>query len=301
VNAWLAVALLATASGAAPGLPSPPAVDGVLALAPRATSACNAAIPFEKAERAYFAAERDHQAPLERNDPVLAFVLEGMACRAAEFPYSRTLASPPTDQRIPATFPYRAATETFMRTGREHLRARQLDAAEAEFRKAIVLGRLLYEEPGFTIIQDAISMSILARGAEGLGDVALARGDRKTAALCARYVTDSRAYLEGATRFTKALPYAALLDEPQKQAERVAEIAALDDPALRLSLRGEILLFVALARPLLKAPVPAADAALERSRRDPDARFRTLGEWASRLDAESARRIIRELGPSPFR
>ncbi len=301
MNALLAVVLSGLVSGEALRLPSAPDVRPIVALAPRPDGSCNAATFFARAEEAFFKTDHAAQAPLAADDPVLALVLEGMSCRGAEFPYSKTLAMPPTDQRIPASRVYRAATETFVRRGREQLRAGALSAAEAEFRKAIVLGTLLYEEPGITVIQDTISLSILARGAEGMGDVALARRDKATADVCSRFITDARAYLEGASRFVKSLPAPrALLDHSAEQVDTVAAVAALDGPAVRPSLRLEILLSLALAHALLDAPPPAASQALERARHDADPRLRALGEWALRLDPAEARRIALQLAQSPW-
>ncbi len=301
MSALLAVVWLGLGWGEALHLPSAPDVRPIAALAPRPERSCNAAVFFSRAEEAFFKGDRVAQGPLAADDPVLALVLEGMSCRSAEFPYSKTLTMPPTDQRIPASRLYRAATETFVRNGRELFQAGKPSAAEAGFRKAIVLGMLLYEEPGITVIQDTISLSILARGAEGLGDVALARGDKATAELCSRFIDDTRAYLEGASRFVKALPAPrALLDRPAEQAGTVAAVAALDHPTVRASLRLEILLSLALARALLDAPPPAARQALERARQDPDPRLRALGEWALRLDSAEARRIAQQLAQSPW-
>ncbi len=297
----LATVLLSLgAAGVGHSLPAPPDTRAVLALAARPTGACNAATFFEQAETAYFKGQRAAQAPLPAGDPVLGLVLQGMSCGSCSFPYSQSLAVPPTEQRIPASRPYRAAAETFVRSGRELMRAGRQAEAEAEFRKAIVLGRLLYEDPGITVIQDAVSLSILSRGAEGLGDLALARGDRATAEGCARFIAETRAYLEGSSRFVKGLPYQGLLDRPADQSEIVAAVAALDRPGLRLSLRVEVLMFVALARPLLGAVPAAADEALERARHDDDPRMKALGEWGSGLGAGEARRVIRMAAVSPW-
>ncbi len=298
MSIFVAIVLFGVSAG--PALPPVPDVSAVAALAPRPSGECNAADFFAQAETAFFSGNRDPDAPLSPDDPVMAYLLEGMACRSAVFPYSKTLAIPPTDQRIPASRPYRAATETFVRSGRQLARAGRLDAADAEFRKAIVLGTLLYEEPGITIVQDAISLSILSRGAEGLGDTALARGDSATAAVCSRFVTKARAYLEASSGFVKALPLRALAARLEDQEERVAAVAALDAPGLRPSLRVEILMFAALARPLLKTTPPSVDRALERASRDVDPRIRALAGWASGLGVEEARRIIGTLASSPW-
>jgi hypothetical protein len=298
VNAFLAVALLTIDAGA--GLPAVPDVGPVIALAPRPSGECNAATFFAKAEKAFFAKSRETDAPLSADDPAMIEIRKGMACRSAVFPYSKTLALPPTDQRIPASRPYRAAAETFLRSGRQLLQAGQLNAAEAEFRKLIVLGTLLYEEPGITVIQDTISLSLLSRGAEGLGDAALARGDAATARVCARFVTAARAYLEGASGFVKTLSYRGLLDRPVEQQGTVSAIAALDTPTLRPALRLEILMFIALARPLLGATSASVDRTLERASRDRDPRIKALGEWALGLSAQDARRIIGTLATSPW-
>jgi hypothetical protein len=295
---------LAASGAAVPSLPTPPDVGGLVALAPRPTGPCNAATYFERAEQAFVASGRaDAKLPLRAlapDDPVLALVLQGMGCRTCEFPYSRTMAIPPTEQRIPASSLYRSAAEAFVEKGRSLQQQGRRDEAEGEFRKAVVLGRLLFEDPGITVIQDAISLSVLERGAEGLGDLALARGDARRAETCARFLAGARAYLEGSSRLVKGFPIRGLRDAPSAQREAVAAIAALDAPGLRGSLRVEVLMFVALARPVVADPPPVVSQALERARRDRDPRIRALAEWGLRLDVREAQRLIAQLAGSPW-
>jgi hypothetical protein len=299
----LLVGLMAPGSAQEP-LPEPPDVRELVALASRLTRPCNAASFFEQAERAFLASGRaDASLPpraLTDDDPVLALVLQGMSCRSCEFPYSRTMALPPTEQRIPASSLYRAVAQTFVEKGRSLQQQGKLADAEGEFRRAVVLGALLFGDPGITVIQDAISLSILQRGAEGLGDLALARGDARRAESCARFIAGARAYLEGCSRFVKGLPYRGLRDAPAAERETVARVAALDAPGLRASLRVEILMFLALARAVVAEPPSGASQALARARRDRDPRIRAIAEWGLRLDAREARRQLTLLASSPW-
>lgn len=285
-------------------LPAPPDAGALIALVPRPAGPCNAASFFERAEQAFVASGRaDTKLPpraLSPDDPVLALVLQGMGCRSCEFPYSRTMAVPPTEQRIPASSLYRSVVEAFVEEGRRLQKRGQLNEAEDEFRKVVMLGTLLYEDPGVTLIQDAISLSALQRGAEGLGDIALARGDKQRAEICVRFMSAARAYLEGSSLFVKRLPYGGLRDAPSAQREAVAAVAALDAPRLRTSLRVEVLMLVALARPVIPDPPPSLWQALERGRLDPDPRIRAIAEWGQRLDAGEARGQISLLADSPW-
>lgn len=299
----LLLGLSALRPAAAP-VPELPAVGEIVALAPRPPGPCNAATFFQSAEQAFVARNRADAAlalrALAPDDPVLALVLQGMSCRSCEFPYSRTMAIPPTEQRIPASSLYRSAAETFVEEGRRLEKQGRLGEAEAEFRKAIVLGRLLLEDPGITLIQDAISLSVLQRGAEGLGDVALARGDARRAETCSRFIVGARAYLEGSSRLVKGFPIRGLRDAPSAQREAVAAIAALDAPEVRGSLRVEILMFVALALPVVADLPPAVRGVLERARADRDPRIRAIAEWGRSLDAREAQRQITLLAGSPW-
>ncbi len=285
-------------------LPELPDVRDVLALAPRGVRPCNAATYFEEAEKAFVAtgranARRPPQA-LAAGDPVLALVLQGMRCRSCEFAYSRTMAIPPTEQRIPASSLYRSAAESFIEEGRRLQTQAKPAEAEAAFQKAVALGTLLFEDPGITLIQDAISLSVLQRGAEGLGDMALARGDRRQAEVCSRFIAGARAYLEGSTRLVKGFPILGLRDAPSAQREAVAKIAMLDAPELRGSLRVEILMFVGLARPLIADLPPAVGRALARARGDRDPRIRAIAEWAHGLDRREALQQVQLLAASPW-
>jgi hypothetical protein len=301
---WVLLVSLGTTAGGA-GVPRPPDTRALATLAPRPSGECNAATFFEQAEAVFRQSGRSdfrlRPFALSPGDPALVLAMRGMECRASEFSYSRRMAIPPTKQPVPMYSLYRSMAARFIEDGRERLRRNQLALAEAEFRKAIVLGTLLYEDPGIVVVQDTIALSVLSRGAEGLGDAALVRGDRAVAAVCARFVADARAYLEGVGRFIRSLPYRGLLDSPRAQFDAVAAVASLDVSTVRPSLRVEILLLVSVARPLVDRPASLRlAAALDRAAHDADPRLRAIAEWGGGLERSEARRIAREMSGSPW-
>jgi RNA polymerase sigma factor (sigma-70 family) len=291
---WVLLASLGTAAESAP-LPRPPDIRSIAALAPRPTGDCNAAVFFEQAEDVLRRSGRSdagrNRSALLPGDPALRLALRGMECRRSEFSYSRRMAWPPTEQPIPMLTLYRGVASRFVEDGRDRLRRNEIAPAEAEFRKAVVLGTLLYEDPGIVVIQDAIALNVLLRGVEGLGDAALARGDQGTAAVCARFVADARAHLEGVARFVRHMPYRGLLESPTQQGDAVAAVASLYAPEVKTCLRNEVVLLVSVARPLVDRPSALRlEATLERAARDADPRLRMMARWGSRLEKGEALR-----------
>jgi hypothetical protein len=187
--------------------------------------------------------------------------------------------------------------------GAERLAAGKLTEAEHRFGEAIGLGLLLHEEPGLTIIQEIFALNVLARGAEGLGDLAIARGDETTAATCARLLAGRRAYVDAATRFVRELGYGELAGPaPRAQAEKVKSVAAAYASTKALSLRAEILLYLSLAWRLVDEPsaASAARGILESARQAEDQRVRALAEWGLSLTPDAAREQVRIMASSPW-
>ena len=198
------VLLAAGEASAAPAAPERPDVRPIAALIARPTVDCNAATFFLQAERVYretAAAElkKPHaqRLPLPPEHPAAKLVLEGTECGRAEFPYSRDFAIPPTNQEIPMRALY-WTTATGLGEEAQRLRAAGKTAEAREtFARVTQLGLLLYEDPGITYIQDVISLNVLSKGVEGLGDLALARHDeRRGPGLRGLSLRPAAAYLE---------------------------------------------------------------------------------------------------------
>jgi len=162
----------------------------------------------------------------------------------------------------------------------------------------VSLGLLLYEEPGITFIQDLISLRVIAEGAKGLGDLAIAEENKDAAGTCAAFVEQSQAYTEGISRFIREqLTYEALLRNPDSQSAHIRELVDRYKKVSNPKVRLEIMLFAGLARPLMTDPdaIRELDALVAESLRDPDVRFQRLGAWIRDLDIESAREQLQEM------
>jgi hypothetical protein len=310
----LAGALVLFAGGgvsAMPAVPERPDVRAIAALIARPTADCNAATFFLQAERVYRETEaaelkKPHaeRLPLPPEHPAARLVLKGTECRRAEFPYSRDFAIPPTNQDIPMRALY-WTTATGLSEEAQRLRAvGKTDEARQAFARVTQLGLLLYEEPGITYIQDLISLNVLALGVSGLGDLALARGDKGAAESCEAFLSASRGYLEQVGVFLRdVLPLARLVPDPE--AGRIRDAAALLGIARNATLKIELIQYLGIARPLCSRAETRTviEQALKRSaQEDEDARIRKVAAWALATKAAEAHEIIQGYvkHPSPM-
>jgi hypothetical protein len=288
-------------------------VKPIAALIARPTVDCNAATFFLQAETVYretAAAElkkpHEQRLPLPPEHPAAKLVLEGAECGRAEFPYSRDFAIPPTNQEIPMRALY-WATATGLGEEAQRLRAagKTAEAREA-FARVTRLGLLLYEDPGITYIQDVISLNVLSKGVEGLGDLALARHDERSAQACEAFLAASRAYLEQVGAFLReVVPAAALADGADREAGHIRGAAVLLAVARNPVVKIELLQYLGLARPLCADPETrsAIEQALGRSaKQEGDARIRKVAAWALATTPAEARGIIQGYvkHPSPM-
>jgi hypothetical protein len=297
----LLAGLTATLAGASE-LPPPPDVAPIAALVTRPTGNCNAADSFLRAEEILRPELDRNELALQRSHPAVVATLAGLACRRCEFPYSRRLAIPPTEQPIPMSRLYAGVAAMLFEEGEGLLAAGRPSEAERSFVDAARLGLLLHEEPGLTIIQEILALNVLARAAEGLGDLAIARGDETTAATCARFLARRRAYVDGAMRFVRELGYARLARDPRTQADKVREVVAVFAATQSPALRAEMLLYLSLASGLVENvdARSAARAILEEARSNPDQRIRALAEWGLMLTPDAAREQVRIMASSPW-
>jgi hypothetical protein len=301
VPSLLAGMLIATAVAADEPL-APPDVAPLAALVSRPTGDCNAADFFLKAEEILRPELGRTEIALSRDHPAALAALQGLACRRCEFPYSRRLTLPPTEQPIPMGRLYLGLAAMLSGEGAQLLAAGKPTEAQRTFGQAVQLGLLLQEEPGITIVQEIMALSVLARGAEGLGDLAVARGDDATAATCARFLAGRQSYVDGATRFVRDLGYSELIRQPSAQAEKVKSIASAYATMKAPALRAEMLLYLCLSWRLVDEPsaASAARGILESARRDEDPRIRALAEWGLALTQDAAREQVRIMASSPW-
>jgi hypothetical protein len=293
----VALAVLVLPAGAAV-LPELPETAPIVALAAPDARDCNAATAFLAAQAAYRteltkpAAERK---PLTLQDEAMKLILQGIECRRCEFPYSGDLAIPPGNQEIPPSSLFWAASRSLVEEG-ARLRQQKHEAEAAyAYAQTARLGVLILEDPGMTYIQQLIGLRILTEAAEGLGDLAVAQGDPERAATCARFIASSRAYREGLGRFLREeLRSQALLEDADAQAAHVREVAALFASTENRAIQVEILMYLGLARPLLKdeGARAAVEATLAQAARHPDRRLGKLAAWCRTVTAESARSAI---------
>lgn len=295
------------AAPAAPGvLPQLPDVAPIAALIERPAGDCNAAERFLRAEEIYRERElrkpSEERKPLPADHPAMQLVLEGLECRRCEFPYSADLAIPPTEQTIPMSALYWAASAGLVERGRELYEAGHTRPAREEMGHALQLGLLLFEEPGITFIQQLVALRVLADAAEGLGDLAIASGDEDDAAACARFLARSHAYRDDlGVLMREVLAYPPLQNDPESHAPAVQRIAPLFDATANKAIQLEILLYLSFARAVLapSAARDAAEATLQRARRSPDRRIGQLAKWGLGLDAGEARRILGDVSGWP--
>jgi hypothetical protein len=301
------VAVLSGATAGATVLPQLPDVAPLAALIDRPSLDCNAADRFLEAEEIYRQGELqkpvEERTPLPLDHPAMTLVLDGLECRRCEFPYSADIAIPPTEQRIPMAALYSAASAGLVEHSRELREKGDVDRARQELGRALQLGLLLFEEPGITFIQHLIALRVLADAAEGLGDLAIARGDEEVAATCARFLARTNAYSDDlGVWWREFMAYPALQEDPAGHASVVRKLAPFFDATSNLALQLEILVYLGLAQAVLD-PSPAREAAvatLERARRSPDRRIGKVAEWALGLEAEEAVRTLGHLaGPAP--
>jgi hypothetical protein len=310
---WLTALVLSGVGGAsaAPAVPERPDVRAIAALIERPNADCNAATFFLQAERVYRETEaaelkKPHalRLPLPPEHPAAKLVLKGTECRRAEFPYSRDFAIPPTNQEIPMRALYWTTAIGLSEEAQRLRAAGKLDEARRTFARVTQLGLLLYEDPGITYIQDMISLNVLALGVAGLGDLALARGDKGAAEGCEAFLAASRAYLEQVGVFLRdVLPLTRLVPDPE--AGRIRDAATLLGVARNPTLKIELIQYLGIARPLCTRAETrtAIEQALKRSaKEDEDARIRKVAAWALATKAEEAREIIQGYlkHPSPM-
>jgi hypothetical protein len=300
VLAVVVLAALAPAAGAAV-LPELPDTVSIVALAAPATRDCNAAEAFLAAQELFRQAGGFDAAanakPIAREDQAMKLILQGLECRRCELPYSRDLAVPPWDQTIPPSKLFWAASRGLVEEGgRLRQQGRDAEAARS-YAQAARLGALILEDPGMTYVQQLIALRILTEAAQGFGDLAIAEGDPERAAACARFIANSRAYRDGVGKFLREeLRSQALLEDADAQAEHVRQIAALFASTDNRAIQVEMLLYLGLARPLVRdaRTRAAVDAALAQAARHPDRRLGKLAERCRTLTAEGARSDIRK-------
>jgi hypothetical protein len=300
------VLTLAAAPAAAGVLPELPDLTPLAALIDRPSGDCNAADRFLEAEEIYRQGElqkpAEERRPLPLDHPAMKLVLEGLECRRCEFPYSADLAIPPTEQPIPMGALYWAAAAGLAERGQRLRDEGQTGAAREEYGRALQLGLLLFEEPGLTFIQQLVALRVLSQAAEGLGDLAVARGDEDDAAACARFLARSHAYRDDlGVLMREVLAYPPLQKDPEAHAPLVPKVAALFDATTNEAIQVEILIYLGFAHAVINDPEArdAAEATLARARRSPDRRLRTLADWGLELEAGEARRLLGEISGWP--
>jgi hypothetical protein len=298
---WIVVLGLAFAlapqaeSASLPNLPDWTALAG---RAPSPPSHCNAGGTLDAAERLFFAKPANERGPLREGVREFDMAVAALECDHCILPYSQELAIPPTEQRIPSSKFYWTVSAALAARGAGLAAQGKLLEAERDYQRVLRLGLLVFDDPGFTYIQQFIGLHILADAAQGLGDLDLARGNSQGAAECAEFVRETRRYREDAARFVREnLSWVRLTEDPVASAKAVPSVAALLALPQNKPLRGEVAMYLGLARALLPSEdaQAAAQAALERaSREDPDPRMRKLSHWALGLakDPEAVRSLL---------
>lgn len=282
-------------------LPKTPDSSGIVAMIKRPEEPCNAADFFRRAEDAYrpeLEKKREDRSIIAKDHPALDLVLKGIKCKTCEFPYSKEMTIPPTEQLIPMAALYWAVAGRLAQDGRALFEEKKFDQSRELFSNAVILGLLLYEENGITFLQDMISLRVISEGAKGLGDLAIAEDNKDAARVYATFVEQSQLYIEGISRFIREqLTYEALLRDPNSQSAHIRKLVDLyktvDNPRIRL----EFLLFTGLAKPLITDPdaIREIDSLVTETLSDPDIRFQRMGNWIKSLDEKSATKELKEM------
>lgn len=297
IIAALILVIIPAASACAGTIPVPPDVSTLYSMIERPANNCNAAEMFLNAEKMVRKSDDEIvEGRLKQNSDAYRLVMKGLECRRCEFPFSLDMKLPPYEQMIPMMKLYRSAAKTFSQNGEKALEKKKFEEAEMWFSNALNLGLLLWEEPGITIIQDMISLSCLTEGAEGMGDLFIAKGDEDNAAACARFLAQKNAYLDALPRFVNQK--LRNKDEwPRKASEEFKQIALLYPTVRYLPLKLEILLAVAElnAFTLDRETSELCRRVIDEGKKDPDARIRKTAEWAEELKKANGIEMIKEL------
>ncbi|MBN1550541.1 hypothetical protein JW979_03680 [bacterium] len=279
-------------------IPQPPDLSEIYQLVNQPAGDCNAADSYQKAEEMLRNDENlVKDGYLDENSEPYKLVLQGIECGRCVFPYSLDMKLPPYEQMIPMMKLYRSAAKTFARKGQEALEKKDYATAEKWFAKAVILGLQFWEEPGITIIQDLITMSILTEGVEGFGDLFIAKGDGPKAVACARYLAEKTAYNDALRDFVKNKLRNGDAWPPQAT-ETFKEIARLYPTLKYLPIKVEILLRTAEINAFdeTQEAKEICRKVIEEGKRDADARIRKMAEWAESLPKDSAVELIKSLG-----
>ncbi|MBN2056072.1 hypothetical protein JW905_14175 [bacterium] len=284
---------------AAADIPKPPDVTGLSGFVSRLTGDGNAADHFLAAEKVFL---KDHdrkeiERPVDEDDEAFRLVEKGLGCGRCEFPYSATMAIPPYEQMIPMMSLYRSVVKRFRLLGDAALAKKDFATAEHWYGHCLVLGLMLWNEPGITIIQDMISMSCLSEGAEGLGDLAISRGDPDRAALCARFLAEKTAYLDALPLFVRdtlrgGMNYPAKVSDSFRQVADVYE--TIDYNPLKLEILLAASEIVSFHKD--KETLGVCARILGPASRDPDPRIRAVAEWTAGLSKEDMKSLLDQYG-----
>ncbi len=289
--------------------PSPPDAAAIAALVERPTADCNAADFYMQAQEAYrpeLKKPREQRLQLAGDHPALGLILKGWGCRRCEFPYSKDLTLPPWEQTIPMSHLYWSAARTLVARGEPLRQQGRLGEARAASAQAVSLGLHLLQDPGLTFIQRIVALKTLSIGVESLGDLAIAGGQKETAAACERFLAASREYVDGLLRFVREeVPARPLLESPKTQADHLRLVSGYYAGTNDTPVRVEILMYLAFAQSLVDdaGARDAAQATLRRAARDPDPRLAKLAQWGLTFDARTAagRKALSEMAQQDWK
>ena len=150
-------------------------------LAPLGTGEQNAARPFAKADAEVTTLIEGPDGRVFRLDDPLLRAAEMAADQARMRFYPDIWPIAGLDTNIPSARYVVAAGRTFVMRAKS---ATSRDAAKADYRRTLRLGRLLWQEHA-TIYQDLLAIALIKMGATGLYEVARSEGDAATMAVAA--------------------------------------------------------------------------------------------------------------------